>query len=128
MITYIQFKNGVMAFLDKEMIAKIDNQLLKVGAISTLFIMDKKADNIFNNLKEEKIVKYLNLIDMDGNIDDDTLLDAIKKGMGGKTMSFNTGLLGTLTIFPEDVDKLRSYLRAEQTTIPTEKVEQLPLV
>lgn len=114
MITFIQFKNGVTSYLDKEMMAKIQNPLLKYTAVSALYVVDKKATNIFNTLKDNSIVKTLELIDSNGNIDEDLLLEALKSGMKNQTLSFNTGLLGTITLYPEDIDKLKAYMKPEK--------------
>ena len=64
-----------------------------------------KATHIFNSLKSNEIVKMLELISEDDEIDVDSIYKELKK-QAEKRYRIDLPLIGTMTFTTTDVDKL----------------------
>jgi hypothetical protein len=109
MVKYNQFKNGLHKFLDQEMISKMEEPIRTISAIG-LEVAMMKSDTLLHNLRENEIIKMLDVIHED-EIDVDTLYTAIKKKMNGSPLVMPTKTFGKITITPNDVDTLINLIR-----------------
>ena len=109
MVTYNQVVNGVSRFVDEEILSKLQGKAkiaLGVGA----GIMLKRGENLFNALKEQPLIKMLEIVDENDNIDIEIIYEELKKQMGNGSESFNVPMVGKITLTKDDVDKLYSLI------------------
>ena len=110
MITYNKFISGLTQYIDVEIVGKL------VGYPKWIFgtlagVALSKATNIFNTLKENEMIKMLEIIDKDDNIDIDTLYTELKKQAHKGAITFDVPMLGSLTLTETDVDKVFHYMK-----------------
>ena len=110
MYPYNKVIDGISKYIDTEVITKVVGwQKWTLGTISGLML--SKGTNLFNELKENKIVKDLGIIDENDNIDIDNIYKELKKQADKGAITFNIPMAGSLTLNGEDVDKLYSYIK-----------------
>lgn len=110
MITKEQFVNGLITYLDREVIPQLPTSgKWYVGTVA--FLATTKTDIIFSQLQNTPMVKMLGIIDQEGLIDVDALATALKQSAEkyGK-LQIIFPILGTMTFSSTDVDKLRTYM------------------
>lgn len=101
---------GITEYIDNEIIYKINGwQRWVVGAGIGLSM--SKATNIFNELKNNKIVKTLELIDKDDRIDVDTIYRELKKQASRGAITFDLPMVGAITLNEKDVNSLYNYIK-----------------
>lgn len=111
MITNEQLMKGVSAYLDNELMPKLNKTGLErvlTGTAIGLFL--NKNRNIVDNYKDNKIVKMLGVIDEEGNIDIETLSKELKNNITNDGIKVEIPMLGKITFHKEDVDKLKEYI------------------
>ena len=105
-----QVVGGISNYLDAEILGKITGwQKWIVGAGLGLSI--NKATNIFNELKNNAMIKTLEIIDDNDMIDVDTLYREVKKQARKGPITFNVPMIGNLTLNESDVDKIYNNIR-----------------
>lgn len=105
-----QVVGGVTNYLDAEILNKINGwQKWVIGA--GLGVAMNKASNIFNELKNNTMVKTLEIIDENDMIDVDTLYREVKKQARKGAITFNVPMLGNLTLNESDVDKIYNNIK-----------------
>lgn len=110
MYSYSQVVNGLSKYIDNEIVNKITG--LQRWIIGTgVGVALSKGVNVFNNLKENEIIKMLDIIDKDDNIDIDTIYANLKKEAQKGAVTFNAPVIGALTLNETDVDKLYEYIK-----------------
>ena len=110
MVTYEQLINGLSKFIDAEIISQLTGNskvLLGIGAGIAL----KKGESLFNNLKNNSMIKMLNIINDEGHIDIETLYAEVKKQAQKEIIRLEIPMVGTLKLNDEDVEKLYSYIK-----------------
>lgn len=110
MVTYEQLINGLSKFIDTEIISQLTGNskvLLGIGAGIAL----KKGESLFNNLKNNSMIKMLNIINDEGYIDIETLYAEVKKQAQKEIIRLEIPMVGTLKLNDEDVEKLYSYIK-----------------
>ena len=110
MVTYTQLINGLSRYIDAEIINKLTGNsklLLGVGAGIAL----KKGENIYKALQENAIVKMLDLIDKDGNIDIDTVFEELRKQARKQAIEIDIPIVGILKLNEEDIIKLQNFVK-----------------
>lgn len=110
MVTYEQFINGMTKFIDAEIINQLTGNSKILMGIGT-GIAFKKGENIFNNLKNNGIIKMLDLVDANGNIDIETLYEEVKKQTRNEIIRLEIPMIGTLKLNEEDIEKMYSYIK-----------------
>ena len=109
MVTYNQVVNGVSRFVDSEILNKIQG-IPKIALGVGSGVMLRRGENLFNTLKQNTLIKMLEIIDENDNIDIDVIYEELKKQMENNSMTFNIPMIGKITLTKDDVDKLYSLI------------------
>lgn len=109
MVTYNQVVNGVSRFVDEEILNKIQG-MSKIALGVGTGVMLRRGENLFNALKEQPLIKMLEIVDENDNIDIEIIYEELKKQMGNGSESFNVPMVGKITLTKDDVDKLYALI------------------
>lgn len=109
MVTYNQVVNGVSRFIDAEILNKIQG-MSKIALGVGSGVMLRRGENLFNVLKQQPVIKMLEIIDENDNIDIDIIYEELKKQMENNSMTFNIPMIGKITLTKDDVDRLYSLI------------------
>ena len=110
MATLAQVKAGAAAYIEQEIIAKIDGwQKWVAGAAVSMAL--NRADGIFDVLKQNPAIKLLGVIDDSGNIDIEALYTEFKRQAQRGPISFDVPMVGRLTLNESDVDKIYANIK-----------------
>lgn len=112
MINYEQFINGLVNYIDNEIIPQI-NGIKRIAFSVGSSIILKKGNQMFDDFKNNKIIHSLDILDKDNNINIDMLRDEIKDKIneGGETI--NIPMIGNLKINKEDINLIYRYMKGE---------------
>lgn len=111
MVTKEQFKNGLLRYIDGEVMPALPTTGKWVaGAAVTL--ASSKFDKILNDFASNPMIKALNIIDPEtGMINAEEVLDALRQSAEKYgTVQLDIPLVGILGFKAVDVDKLKSYV------------------
>lgn len=102
--------NGLANYMDAEVMNKLPSSGKWImGTVITL--ASSKAENAIDILSDNPIVQMLDLIDEDGNIDTDSLINAMKTSADKYgNMSVAVPMIGEMTFSSKDIDKLKQYI------------------
>jgi hypothetical protein len=115
MVNTNQIKRGLANFVDAEIINKIPGGTIKktlLGAAAGLYIsnMDKTISNITKN----PFIAALGVVNEAGEVDIDTLTDALKKNISDVGVHVDLDIagihLGDMTLHRSDIDVLRTHI------------------
>lgn len=110
MVTLQAVKAGVQKYLEEELIAKISGwQKWIVGAALSMGI--DKADAMYESLKNNDLIKMLNVIDDNGLIDIDAVYEKLMEQASKSTASFTVPMLDTITLNVTDVEKIYKCIK-----------------
>mgnify|MGYP003294770832 CR=1 FL=1 len=109
MVTYNQVANGVSSFVDNEILNKLQG-MPKIALGAGTGVMLRRGENLFNALKQQPIVRMLQIVDENDNIDIDVIYEELKKQMENNSITFNVPMIGKITLTQDDVDKLYSLI------------------
>lgn len=113
MVTKEQFFNGVVKYIDKEVIPHLPTTgKWGVGAFTVL--LGKKYDSMVSELVTNPAIKALGVVDEKGLIDVESLYEALKTSAnkyGNIQLTFP--IIGTLTFTEKDIDSLKTYIVGE---------------
>lgn len=105
MVNISQLRNGIILYLDNELLHKMTGwQKWLTGAYLTRVMA--KADDIFKTVKENPAIKALDLIDEDGMIDIDEIYSCISPQAKKESIQLQIPLIGEIKITSDDVDKM----------------------
>lgn len=109
MYDYKTVMNGLAEFVDTEILSKIDDWRKWVfGAGVGLYLSQGKE--MIEQLKENSLVKKMNLIDKDNKINIDLLYKELKVQAAKSAIMFNIPTIGPLVINERDLDKIYSII------------------
>ena len=109
MYNYIQVMNGVAKYVDTEIVNNINGwQKWVVGGAIGVALTN--STNLFNQLKQNEIVKMLGIIDNEDRIDVDKIYRELKKQAQKSSVTFNAPLVGMITFTERDIDMLYNYI------------------
>lgn len=112
MVTKETLKNGVLTYIDSEIIPHLPSPgRWGVGAL--IVLLTPKYDMLYDNLVNTPMMHTLGIIDEQGLVNSDALVDALSASAekyGKMTVSFP--VIGTLSFSKEDVDKLKQYIKS----------------
>ena len=110
MVKYEQVINGLTKFIDNEIISQLSgNQKILLGIGTGVAL--RKGENIYNGLKNNSMIKMLEIIDEQGNIDIETLYEESKKQATKEVIRVDIPMIGTLKLNEEDIEKLYGYIK-----------------
>lgn len=111
MVSVDKIEQGVANYLDAELMPQLKgNGIEKVIVGTTASLLIRKTGTIIEGYKDNKLVKMLGIIDDNGAVDVDTLVEEIKKNIPKEGVKVEVPILGTLTFHKDDVDKLYDYI------------------
>lgn len=109
MVSLAQIQAGLTRYLDEEFVNKLTGwQKWVFGSFAGIALL--RIDEIFNKLKQNDIVKMLNIIDDFDNIDIDILHREFSKQARKGAVTMSLPVVGTVTLNGADVDKLYQYI------------------
>lgn len=111
MYEYNQVINGVVKYIDDEILVKISDwrKWIFGGAIGIIL---SKGTDVFNNLKNNEFIKILEIIDKDDMINIDKIYEELKKQSKKNSITFNAPMLGVITLNEKDVDKIYESIKS----------------
>lgn len=110
MYTSEQVLNGIVKYIDNEVLSKLDTKG-KIFLGTGITIAMKNSSEVLNRIQNNEIVKSLGIVDENGQFDIELVAENLKENASkyGK-MQFNVPIIGTLTFTPDDVDKIKDYI------------------
>lgn len=111
MTTIQQIQNGVAAYLDNELMPMLPQTGLERLVLGTgISLLIKKNFSKIELLKENSLIKAMEIFDEEGNVDIDTLKEEIEHNMTNEGVNLEIPMIGKLTFKKEDVNKLYNYI------------------
>ena len=105
-----QVMMGLTKFIDNEILTKINGwQKWVIG--TGLGIVTTKMENVFNSLKNNELVKMLELIDDNDHINVDAIYNELMKQAQREPITIDLPMLGALTLKEQDVMSLYNYIK-----------------
>lgn len=111
MIDYKHVMQGIMTFMDKELLPKMSGYQRWIFGTGC-GIAGKKCENIFTAIKDNSILKTLDLVDGD-KINVDLLYEELAKQAAKGSVDIDVPMIGTIKLDKTDVDKLHRYITEE---------------
>lgn len=106
-----QVVRGLISYADNEVMAKlpVSGKWIMGTAVG---LAANKTSNIIDTLKNNTVVNMLGIMDENGNMDVDALINAMREAADkyGK-LTVQVPMIGSLTFSSADIDKLRSYIQ-----------------
>ena len=110
MYEYSKVINGISKYIDTEIISNINGwQKWVVG--SGIGLALSNSSNLFNTLKQNQVVKMLDIIDENEKINVDKIYREMKKQAKKSSITFEVPMLGSLTLNEQDVDRLYELIK-----------------
>lgn len=105
-----QVVNGIINYADNEIMSKLPTASKWIMGTG-LVLAANKANKVAESLRDNAIVKMLDVMDEDGMVEVDELIDAMKASADkyGK-VSVDVSMIGKLTFSSSDIDDLRRYI------------------
>lgn len=102
--------HGMVDYVDHEVIPHLPTSG-KWGVGAMTIMLTKKYNNVYEQLKNNSIVKAFGIVNEEGMIDDGTLMDVLEESANkyGK-LSVSIPILGTMAFSADDVRKLKTYM------------------
>lgn len=110
MYTSEQVLNGIVKYIDNEVLTKLDTKG-KIFLGTGITIAMKNSSEVLSRVQNNEIVKTLGIVDENGQFDVELVAEHLKANASkyGK-LQFNVPVVGTLTFTPEDVDRIKEYI------------------
>lgn len=110
MINYEQVINGLVKFIDIEIVPKMSGfKRLAFGVGSGIVL--RKSTEIYNNIKSNQMLHALDILDTNNNINVDLLKQEIENKMGNDKFDIDIPMIGVLSLDKSDLNKLYSYIK-----------------
>lgn len=109
MYDYTIVMNGLAEFVDTEILSKIDDWRKWVFGAGVGFYLSQGRDMI-EQLKDNDLVKKMNLIDKNNKINIDLLYKEMKVQAAKSPIIFNIPTIGPIVINEKDLDKIYSII------------------
>ena len=110
MVNKEQFMNGILTYIDKEVIPVLPTAG-KWGIGTVVLLVTDKYSRLFDEITSNPIIKSIGIVDTDGNVDVERLSEALKISADkyGK-MTLSIPIIGNLTFTSSDVEKVKHYI------------------
>lgn len=112
MVELGQVTSGISKYIDSEILPKISglNRWI-VGAGASMMLNNSSV--IFNQMKENPVIKSMDVINKDDEIDIDKLYSSILEQAKKSAVTFDVPLVGAITLKSSDVEKLYKLILAK---------------
>ena len=112
MATIAQIEQGVVRFIDNEIAPKIptsipNGQLKKIAAVTGAVYAVKHG---LEKLVANPALAAIGAVDGDGNVDVEGIAETFQAQIPEKGFKVTVPILGDLTFFSEDLERLRAYI------------------
>lgn len=111
MVSIDKIEQGMANYLDSELMPQLQKNGIEkviVGTVASLLI--RKTGALIEGYKDNGLVKMLGVMDENGNVDVDTLVEEVKKNISKEGIKVNVPILGNITFHKDDIDKLYDYI------------------
>ena len=113
MYNYGEVTSGVAKYIDEEILSKVSdwrNWVIGAG----LGVAMSNSTSVFNELKNNSMIKLLGVVDKNDMIDVDTLYKEMKKQAEKNSITFEVPMLGMMTLNSTDVDKIYEAIKSQR--------------
>lgn len=113
MVTSEQIVNGLIMYVDKEMIPKLDTASKWI--VGTLVgILGVKAENLALKIQSNELALAVGAVNEDGLFDIDLIFEQLEKSAKryGK-LQINIPMLGIISLDDNDVKKIKQFIKGE---------------
>lgn len=112
-VKFERVMDGINRYIDSEIYANL-NDLQEMLARIVVGRINSSSDNIKTMLMSNGFLKTLAIIDSDGMVDVDRLMQDIRKVIERKgSIEFNVPMIGKMKFTPSDVDVLHNMIVGE---------------
>lgn len=115
MVNAMQIKRGLANFVDNEVLNKIPGGTLKktlIGTFTGMYL--NNINKMFSNVSTSPFVAALGIIDENGNVDIDTLMEEINKNVPEDGLKIDIDVLGfhlgDMRFHKRDLEQLKTYI------------------
>lgn len=115
MVTITQIEQGAVKFIDNEIAPKIPTNIPN-GQIKKIAAVAGAVYAVRNSLRKavtNPALSAIGAVDGDGNVDVDGLAEIAAAQIPDSGFKVTVPILGDLTFFREDVERLRTYIAGE---------------
>lgn len=109
MIHYSKVINGVMSYVDAEIVAKMNGSLKGWGVGIVAGLLGKRAEQMFTVLREHPVLTSLGLVDGEMVDVEAVYTEALRMAQRGSA-TVNVPMLGAITFGKADVESLYRYI------------------
>lgn len=103
--------NGVVRYVDKELMAGMNTWQELIARVAVARVINN-AESVKNLLSTNAFARTFAIVDGNGDIDVEGLVNDIKKAIAGKgCIEIEIPMFGKFKFVEQDVDKLHSYIR-----------------
>lgn len=115
MATITQIERGAVRFIDNEIAPKIPTNIPN-GQIKKLAVVAGAVYAVKHGLEKlaaHPALSAIGAVDENGNVDVDGIVEIAREQIPEKGLKVTVPILGDLTFFPEDMERLRTYIMEE---------------
>lgn len=109
MVSLSQFLCGLRQYLDSELVSKVTGINKWIVGAGLSMAIDNGAD-VFNKLKENKMIKSMNVINSEDEIDLQKLYKYFSEQAKKNAVTFNLDYVGAITLKQTDIEKLYQFI------------------
>lgn len=109
MVHYSKVINGLMSYVDNEIVGKLNGSLKAWGIGIAAGILGKRAEQMYAALRENPVLTSLGLIDGDMIDVESIYSEALRMAQRGSA-TVSVPMLGGITFGPSDVEALYRYI------------------
>lgn len=113
MVTINQIEAGTAKYIDAEIAPKIPTNVPN-GQLKKVVFLSGATYAIHKNIRQyaaHPMMSKLGAMDEEGNVDLDGILDAARSAVPDTGLKVNVPILGDLTFYTEDLERLAAYIK-----------------
>jgi hypothetical protein len=111
MVSVSQIKNGISRYVDCEMLPGMaETGYKKVLFVTGISILLSRIDVALDKLKDNTILKALDIFDKDGNVDIDIIVKELRKNVPQSGLRVELPFIGELVFYESDIGIVHNYI------------------
>lgn len=111
MVSVVQIKNGVSRYVDSEILpGMVDAGYKKIIFATGVSILLNRIDIALDKLKENPILKALDIFDKNGNVDIDIIAKELRKNIPQSGLRVELPFIGELVFYESDIEVIHNYI------------------